>query len=120
MGVMHHSVWPVYWELGRTDLLRARAKSYADLEREDGILFPVIDYGAEIKAPARYDDEIEIRTRLADLGRVKLRFEYEGWCEGILLARGHTTHGVLDRDWKITRLPAEVARRLAVEESSGS
>jgi acyl-CoA thioester hydrolase len=115
MGVVHHSVWPLYWELGRTDLLRSRAKSYADLEREDGILFPVIDYGVEILAPVRYDDEIEIRTRLAEQGRVKLRFDYEGWVSGELVCRGHSVHGVLDKDWRATRLPADIARRLAGE-----
>ncbi len=114
MGVMHHGNWPVLWELGRTNLLRDRYRSYADIEAE-GVLFPVVDYGVTILAPARYDDEIEIRTRLAELGRVKLRFEYEGLCEGKLLATGHSVHGVIDPDWKVIRLPAELAAALEID-----
>ncbi len=114
MGVMHHGNWPVLWELGRTDLLRARYKSYATIEAE-GVLFPVTDYGARIVAPARYDDEIEIRSRVAHLGRVKLRFEYEGWRGDTLLATGHSEHGVIDPDWKVIRLPRALAAALSEE-----
>ena len=117
MRVMHHAVWPVYWEIGRTSLLRDRVKPYAELEREDGILFPVIGFGVEILSSARYDDEIEIRTRLTELGRVKLRFEYEGWRQGELLARGHSAHGVIDPDWRVVRIPPDLARRRRGEES---
>jgi acyl-CoA thioester hydrolase len=112
MKVMHHAVWPVYWELGRTDLLRARTRSYAVLENEDGILFPVIGFGVEIFAPARHDDEIEIRSSVTELGRVKIRFAYEGWLDGRCLAKGYSQHGIVDRDWKPTRLPREVALHL--------
>ncbi len=111
MGVMHHGNWPVLWELGRTNLLRARYRSYAEIERE-GVLFPVVDYGVTILSPARYDDEIEIRSQLAELGRVNLRFEHEGWCGSKLLARGPSVHGVIDPDWKVIRLPAELAAAL--------
>ncbi len=115
MEVMHHGVWPIYWELGRTDLLRKRIKSYAELERVDGILFPVVGFGVEIFAPARYDDEIEIRAAVSELGRVKIRFDYEGWLEGTLLARGHSQHGIVNRDWKPVRLPVDVAAHLRPE-----
>ncbi len=111
MGVLHHGQWAVYWELGRTGLLRACYKSYAEIERE-GILFPVVDYGVRILAPARYDEEIEIRTRLAELGRVKLRFAYEGWRGETLLAEGYSVHGVIDREWRVLRLPAAIAAAL--------
>jgi acyl-CoA thioester hydrolase len=111
MGVLHHAVWPVYWELGRTELLRAVYRPYAEIERE-GILFPLVDYGVKMDAAARYDDAIEIRTRLTELGRVRLRFDYEGWRGDERLATGHTVHGVIDRDWRVRRLPAELAAAL--------
>ncbi len=115
MEVMHHAVWPIYWELGRTDLLRARIKSYADLEREDGILFPVVGFGVEVFLPARYDDEIEIHAAVSELARVKIRFAYEGWSGGKLLAKGFSQHGIIDRNWKPVRLPELVASHLRPE-----
>ncbi len=112
MQVLHHSVWPIYWEVARSDLLRARTLSYAELERR-GILFPVLDYGVEMLAPAHYDDEIEIRSRVGRMGRVKLRFDYEGLRDGKLLARGFSLHGVIDKDWRAKRLPGEIAEALS-------
>lgn len=112
MGVLHHGQWAVYWELGRTDLLRACYRPYAEIEQA-GIRFPVVEYGARILAPARYDEELEIRTRLAELGRVRLRFAYEGWRGETLLATGFSVHGVIDADWRVIRLPAEIAAALA-------
>lgn len=112
MGVLHHGQWAVYWELGRTGLLRERYRSYAEIEQA-GIRFPVVEYGARILAPARYDEELEIRTRLAELGRVRLRFAYEGWRGETLLATGFSVHGVIDADWRVIRLPAEIAAALA-------
>ena len=111
MGVLHHAVWPVYWELGRTELLRVAYRPYAEIEAE-GILFPLVDYGVRLELPARYDDLVEIRTRLTALGRVRLRFDYEGWRGEERLASGHTVHGVIDRDWRVRRLPAELAAAL--------
>lgn len=111
MGVLHHGQWAVYWELGRTALLRERYRSYAEIERA-GIRFPVVEYGARILAPAHYDEELEIRTRLAELGRVRLRFAYEGWRGETLLATGFSVHGVVDEAWKVVRLPAAIAAAL--------
>jgi acyl-CoA thioester hydrolase len=108
MGVLHHGQWPVYWEVGRSGLLRACHRPYAEIERA-GIRFPVVDYGVRMLAPARYDDEIEIRSRLAELGRVKLRFTYEGWRGTTLLATGYSVHGVVDREWRVVRLPESIA-----------
>ena len=111
MGVLHHAVWPIYWELGRIELLRAAHRPYVEIEAE-GILFPLVDYGVRLELPARYDDLVEIRTRLTALGRVRLRFDYEGWRGEERLASGHTVHGVIDRDWRVRRLPAELAAAL--------
>ncbi len=114
MKVVHHAVWPVYWEVGRTDLLRERVMAYADLERA-GIRFPVIEFGVELLSPAHYDDELTIRTRVAEIGRVRIRFEYEGRRGDELLTRGFSVHGVIDRDWKVIRIPSEIAGKLATD-----
>ncbi|MDP6418848.1 MAG: thioesterase family protein [Candidatus Krumholzibacteria bacterium] len=112
MKVLHHSVWPVYWEVARGAFMKSLGFPYGELEKHHGIYFPVLSLGAEILAPAYFEDDIELRTRLSKLGRVKLRFEYEGWRGEDLLARGHSQHGVIDLDWKPQRLPEELAREL--------
>jgi len=108
MKVLHHSLWPVYWEVARGAFMESLGFPYGELEKEQGIYFPVISVGAEIQSPAYYDDEIELRCKVAELGRVKLRFHYEGWRGETLLARGHSQHGVIDLDWKVVKLPTEV------------
>jgi len=108
MKVLHHSLWPVYWEVARGAFMESLGFPYGELEKSDGIYFPVISLGAEIVEPAYYDDVIDLHCRVAELGRVKLRFEYEGRRDGVLLARGHSQHGVIDLDWKITRLSEEI------------
>lgn len=118
MGVLHHSLWPVYWEVARGAFMASLGFPYGELERERGIYFPVTSLGAEIVAPARYDDLIDLTCRVAELGRVKLRFAYEGRRGGELLARGHSAHGVIDGDWSIIRLPAEL--RDALQRAVGS
>ena len=115
MKVMHHSVWAVYWEAARGDFMASLGYPYGKLESEGGIYFPVISVAAEIVAPAFFEDEVQVRTRLGRLGRVKLRFDYEGWRGDTLLARGHSEHGVIDLDWNIVPLPEEV--RAALEGS---
>jgi acyl-CoA thioester hydrolase len=112
MGVMHHSVWPVYWELGRTELIRMLAKPYAELERDDEILFPLTSYTVHMKKPALYDDEMEIFCRVTTLSRVRIGFEYEGRRGDQLVATGSTEHGILNRSWKIVKLPPEIAAKL--------
>ncbi len=112
MGVLHHSLWPVYWEVARGAFMESLGFPYGELEKKQGIYFPVISVGADIAEPAHYDDEIELRCQVAELGRVKLRFHYEGWRGDTLLARGHSQHGVIDLDWNIVRLPAEIREAL--------
>ena len=115
MKVLHHSVWAVYWEVARGALMADRGYPYGDLENRAGIYFPVVSVAASILAPAYFEDEIELRTRIEKLGRVKLRFHYEGWRGDTLLARGHSEHGVIDLDWNIVPLPEEVRAALAVD-----
>lgn len=112
MKVLHHSLWPVYWEVARGAFMESLGFPYGELEKNQGIYFPVISVGAEIQSPAYYDDEIELRCQVAELGRVKLRFHYEGWRGDTLLARGHSQHGVIDLNWKVVKLPEEVREAL--------
>lgn len=76
MGVAHHSAVIPWLEIGRTELLRALGGSYADMEA-GGVLLVVTRLGVTYRRPIRYDDLVEVRTRVAQAGRVKIRHEYE-------------------------------------------
>ena len=114
MGVAWHGGFFAWFEVGRTDLLRLRGCTYRDLEAQ-GLRFPVIEAQARYLKPARYDDVLEIRTRLTSLGHVRLAFAYEVRREGSddPLALGSTVHASLDREGRPCRLPDELRRRLS-------
>jgi len=114
MGVAHHTHYLVWFELGRTELMRELGCTYAELEDRDGVFFPVVGLDAAFRASARYDEVVVITTRLASVGGVRVRFEYtisrEG--EGKVLAVGSTEHAAVDRRGRPRRLPPELRRRL--------
>ena len=115
MGVAHHTHFFTWFELGRTELMREAGCTYGGLEDDDGVFFPVIEAGAAFKAPARYDEVVDIETRLVAAEGVRVRFEYAitrpG--EGRLLATGFTVHASCGRDGKPIRLSDDLRRRLA-------
>ena len=76
MGYLHHSRYLQYFELGRIELLRAIGFSYADLERQ-GIYFVVAKAEVRYKAPARFDEELSLTTRLARQTPVRYEHAYE-------------------------------------------
>ena len=107
MGVVYHSNYFVWFEVGRVEFLRQLGLSYREMEREDGCFIAVVDARCRYKAPARYDDEILIRTRLRSVRESLVHFGYEAIREsdGTLLAQGETTHIVTDAEMKITTIP---------------
>lgn len=107
MGVVHHANYLAYFEEGRTELLRAGGVTYRDVE-DAGTLLVVVESGIRHLAPAHYDDLIVVRTRLAERGRVRLRFEYELLRDGACLATGHTVLASTDRRGRPKRLPADL------------
>jgi acyl-CoA thioester hydrolase len=90
MGVAHHTAYPVWFEIGRTELLRARGMTYRDLEAE-GVFLVVIDLSVRYKRPARYDDELTLITRIEQVSRVKIIHAYELLRGSELLATARTT-----------------------------
>jgi acyl-CoA thioester hydrolase len=106
MGVVYYANYFVWFEVGRTDLLRHEGWSYREMEA-DGFSLPVIQAACDYKQPARYDDDVEIRTQGVLLSPVRVRFEYElvRPLDALVLALGHTVHAVLDRSGKPRRLP---------------
>jgi acyl-CoA thioester hydrolase len=105
MGLLHHANYLVYFEQGRTELLRARGLSYRDLE-DQGFLLVLTRVQVRYKSPALYDDLLTLRTTLTRATLVKLEHRYELFRDGLLLAEGETTLGCVDRQGKVQALPA--------------
>lgn len=76
MGVVYHSNYLIWLEVGRTDLIRAHGIAYKDLEKS-GYGLAVAEVSIRYKAPARYDDEILITTSISEVRSRSLRIEYE-------------------------------------------
>jgi acyl-CoA thioester hydrolase len=107
MGVVYHANYFVWFEVGRVELLRQLGFSYRDMEQNDGCVIAVIDARCRYKAPARYDDEVIVRTHLKHIRESMIRFEYElvRADDGTLLAEGDTTHIVVGPEMKKVPLP---------------
>jgi acyl-CoA thioester hydrolase len=113
MGVAWHGSYFAWFEVGRTDLLRERGTTYRELEQQD-LHLPVVEARASYRRPARYDDLIEIHTRVASHSGARVAFEYEVRCEGAAdpIATGFTAHAAVDGRGRPRRLPAELRRLL--------
>ena len=104
MGYVHHSRYLQYFELGRVELLRFLGHSYADLERS-GVLFVVAKAECRYKAPARYDDELALLTRVVKQTHVRIDHAYELRRGDTLLAEGATTIVCVNRQGEIEQIP---------------
>ena len=107
MGVVYHANYFVWFEIGRVELLRQLGFSYRDMEQKDGCGIAVIDARCRYKAPARYDDEVIVRTHLKCIRESLIQFEYElaRAIDGTLLAEGDTTHIVVNQEMRKVPLP---------------
>ena len=104
MGYLHHSVFLQYFEMGRVELLRRLGFSYADLER-DGVFFVVAKVEVKYKAPARYDEELQLTTRIVRQTTVRIDHAYELRRGPTLLAEATTTIACVDRDGQVRQIP---------------
>lgn len=111
MGVVYHSNFIVWFEVGRVELLRQLGFEYRRMELEDDCHIAVVDVRCRYKAPARYDDLILVRTRLRHMRAFMLQFGYEVVHEttGIVLAEGESTHIVVDSKFERKLLPEKYA-----------
>ena len=107
MGVVYHGNYFAWFEVGRVELLRQLGWSYKTLE-EDGVSLPVIEATCQYLHPARYDDELEIRTagRMASAVRVEFTYELVRMADARVLATARTLHVPVTRDGRPRRLPA--------------
>jgi acyl-CoA thioester hydrolase len=114
MGIVYYANYLVWFEVGRTDLLRATGWSYREMEVA-GFSLPVIEAHCEYRVSAKYDDEVDIRTTGVRVSPVRVRFDYEviRAADGVVLATGHTVHAVLDRQGRPQRLPTRAQELFA-------
>lgn len=105
MAVAYHSNYLVWFEVGRTELLRALGYPYAKLE-EDGIILPLVECSCKYKIPVRYDDELLIKARCTEMKGASLVIGYEivNKSSGAIHATGWTKHVTADRKLKPVRL----------------
>ncbi len=107
MGVVYHSNFVIWFEVGRVELLRQLGFRYSEMEAEDNCHIPVVDLRVRYKAPAQYDDEIVVRTQIKNVRSSLLHFSYEIFREGdrTLLATGETMHIIVNNKLERTALP---------------
>jgi acyl-CoA thioester hydrolase len=110
MGYLHHSRYLQYFEMGRIELLRALGHSYADLER-DGIFFAVVKAEVRYRAPARYDEELTLTTRVTRQTAVRIDHAYELRRGETLLAEASTTIACIGRDGQLQPIPPFIGQR---------
>lgn len=107
MGVVYYSNYLVWMEIGRVEWCRQRGCNYREMERESGILLAVAECTCRYHAPARFDDEIVVKTWIERAHPRLVTFAYEMRLavDGSILASGTTRHLILDREFRRTRLP---------------
>ena len=107
-GHVNNAVYLSYFEVGRVEWLRAAGLSYKELE-ERGYGIVVVEVLAHYRRAAYFDDELTLRTELAEIGRASLRFDYTVLRDGEVLATGHTRHACVDlATGKPVRVPQEL------------
>jgi acyl-CoA thioester hydrolase len=114
MGVVYYGNFYTWFEIGRVEFLRQAGFRYRDVEETDGCYIVVVESGCRYRSPARFDDELLIRTRLKSLRGPIIRFSYEitRVDDGAAVAEGETTHLVCDANMKTRELPERYTRVL--------
>lgn len=114
MGVVYYANYLVWFEVGRTEWLREAGWTYRAMEA-DGMTLPVIEAHCEYVRGARYDDELEVRTRGRQVSPVRLAFDYEIVRRGDeeVVATGYTVHATIGAAGRPVRLPSRVKELLA-------
>jgi acyl-CoA thioester hydrolase len=115
MGVVYHSNYLIWFEVGRVEFIRQLGLNYKQMEEEDGCGISVVDVHARYRAPARYDDELVIETRLLAARGSVIKFGYRilRVDDGVLLCEGESAHVCVGKDMKRRSLPPKYAERFA-------
>jgi acyl-CoA thioester hydrolase len=107
MGVVYHANYLIWFEIGRTEYCRAKGITYRDMEETDGAFLVVAESYVRYKSPAFYDDNLTVRTRVNEMKKRTLVFEYEIFraSDNTVIALGETTHVVTDSNSKVISFP---------------
>ena len=107
MGVVYHSNYLIWFEIGRIELMRALGFEYKKMETDDDCYIVVAEASCRYLLPARYDELLRIRTRISQAGNRIVKYSYQLLrdSDNHLLATGATTHVICGRDGKAKQLP---------------
>lgn len=119
MGVVHHSIYYVWFEHFRTEYFIEIGFSYSDLEK-DGIFFPVIESGCKYISSATYDGMVKVNGCFESPKGVRVRLNYIVEQSGKKIAEGYTLHAAIDKNGMASRIPKELFSVLDTEASKES
>jgi acyl-CoA thioester hydrolase len=107
MGVVYHANYLIWFEVGRVELMRAMGFEYKAMETEDDCHIVVAEAHCRYEKPARYDEVLRVRTRIAEWRNRIVKFSYEIFRgkDDVLLATGYTTHIICGRNGRPKALP---------------
>jgi len=113
MGVVYHPNYLLYFETGRTELMRSAGVTYSEMEKE-GVFLVVTEAACRYRAAARYDQELRVVTRVDEVGKARIRFSYRVLGPGgALLAEGHTELASVDQAKNPVRMPPKISEVLS-------
>lgn len=116
MGIVYHSNYYIWFDMGRTEFLRSLGFDYSKMEK-GGIMLPILETHCIYKKPARYDDLITVKTSLQGFKGVRVTFKYEVYNEnGEHLSSGLTVQAVVNREMhpvNLKKVMPEVYEKLA-------
>ena len=115
MGVVYHANYLIWFEVGRVEFMRVLGLNYKAMEIEEQCGIAVVEASARYRAPAKYDDELFVRTWLTAVRGPVIKFAYAvvRAADDVILCEGHTVHVAVDKDMKKCMLPNRYAKRLA-------
>ena len=113
MGIVYHTNYIRWFEIGRTELFRDMGILYPEVEAA-GFNLPLTQVYCHYHLPAHYDEMVLVETEFAYLKRVSMKFTYLIWDENRknLLTEGYTVHACTDRSGKIVRIPASISGKI--------
>ncbi len=117
MGIVYYGTYPIYFEIGRSEYMRARGFSYRSFE-EQGYHLVVVSLEAKYFNSATYDDLLTVRTSISDLKSRGLTFNYEIFNNGMLVVEGKTKHICTNSAKKSSSIPPQLLKMLKDVESA--
>ncbi len=105
-GVIHHSIFPIWFEMGRTELLRVNGLAYKDLEAA-GVFFVIAELHIKYRRPCYYDEPLELETRCERVtaSKVEHRYSLKRKNNGTVIAEGYSYLACVNNEGKIRRIP---------------